>query len=85
VRQQWVHKTLIDCFQASARLNLEQRRVGRRFYVSVRARDLSDGHHLWHCECADFQRTSAPWRNGVKASARIRPSAIMRALEDGSL
>jgi len=38
VRQQWVHKILADCFQASARLNPEQRRIGRRFYVSVRAR-----------------------------------------------
>jgi hypothetical protein len=37
VRQQWVYKVLADCFQASARLNPEQRRIGRRFLVSWRA------------------------------------------------
>ena len=32
VRLQWVQKILNDCFQSSARLSAEQRRVGRRFY-----------------------------------------------------
>jgi hypothetical protein len=39
VRLQWVHKVLADCHRAfSGRLTAEQRRIGRRFYVSVRAR-----------------------------------------------
>ncbi len=32
VRRQWVQNILSDCFQASAGLNAEQRRIGRRFY-----------------------------------------------------
>jgi len=37
VREQWVYKILADCFQASTRLNPEQRRIGRRFLVTWRA------------------------------------------------
>jgi DNA invertase Pin-like site-specific DNA recombinase len=39
VRLQWVQKILADCYRSSARLTAEERRIGRRFYLSWRARN----------------------------------------------
>ncbi len=42
VRRQWVQNILSDCFQASAGLNAERRRIGRRF------RHAHQWRRRWH-------------------------------------
>lgn len=42
----------------------------------------SDGHRLWRCECAYFQRTLGQYGEGFCPHAAV---AIMRCLEDGSI
>ena len=43
---------------------------------------LSDGHRLWRCECAYFQRTLTQYGEGFCPHTAL---AIMRSIEDGSL
>jgi hypothetical protein len=43
---------------------------------------LSDGHRLWQCPCADFQRTLMQYAEGFCPHTAV---AILRALQDGSI
>jgi len=42
----------------------------------------SDGHRLWRCECAHFQRTLNAHGEGFCPHTAV---AIMRCIEDGSI
>jgi hypothetical protein len=42
----------------------------------------ANGHRLWRCECADFQRRLAQFGNGFCAHTAL---PIQRCIEDGSI
>jgi len=42
----------------------------------------SEGHRLWRCECAAFQRRLEQYREGFRGHTAV---AIMRSLEDASI